>query len=405
MARPSRRIHRRRASVDATTPNHRNPGMPSMSPVHAPPRSVFTAEACACPRDAHERASQAWAARRLATLLGWEFAGAHDPRSPSPQPGRAYFVPDETLTTAQADALGIACEDDLFGGVVPHAFVASKVVTHALPGPGSAAPEGWAHALGAHLAGAVLPGFSVFDPDEVEAAGLRLLALGGQVRLKPAQARGGGGQQLVADPQALREAAAALDPDSIRRYGLVLEQHLDQADTVSVGEIRVAGLRLAYLGRQRQIRDRQGEEVYGGSSLRVVRGGLEALQDHARDATERTALRQVLAYDAAVQAAYPGFYASRRNYDVVAGLDPAGRWRCGVLEQSWRLGGASPAELAALEVFLAGDDGQPLDVSCHESHDPEQAPPPGAQVHFHDPAAVRGPVLKYALVDPVPVLS
>ena len=113
----------------------------------------------------------------------------------------------------------------------------------------------------------------------------------------------------------------------------------------------------------------------------------------------------MLAYDAAVQAAYPGFYASRRNYDVVAGLDPSGRWRCGVLEQSWRLGGASPAELAALEVFLAGDDGPPLDVSCHESHDPEQAPPPGAQVHFHDPAAVRGPVLKYALVDPVPVLS
>ena len=48
------------------------------------------------------------------------------------------------------------------------------------------------------------------------------------------------------------------------------------------------------------------------------------------------------------------FFASRRNYDVVAGLDARGQRRCGVLEQSWRVGGASPAELVALAAFLQG---------------------------------------------------
>ena len=47
----------------------------------------------------------------------------------------------------------------------------------------------------------------------------------------------------------------------------------------------------------------------------------------------------------------PGFFASRRNYDVAQGVDAAGRRRSGVLEQSWRLGGASGAEIAALEAF------------------------------------------------------
>ncbi len=75
-----------------------------------------------------------------------------------------YFVPDETLAAGEAARLGIHDEDDLFGGVVPEAFVASKVITHPLPARDSAAPRGWNHDLAADLATAVLPGFSVFDP-------------------------------------------------------------------------------------------------------------------------------------------------------------------------------------------------------------------------------------------------
>lgn len=360
-------------------------------------RTVYTLYASAQARGAHERASQEWVARRIAALLGWDFGGEHDARRASGQ--RPYFVPDETLTTAQAAALGIEGEDDLFGGVVPHGFVASKVITHPLHSADAAAPEGWAHGLAPRLAGSVLSGFSVFDPDAIEAAGLRLLAAGGTVRIKEAQARGGNGQHLVDDAPGLRAVVARLDPEGVRRHGVVLEQHLERALTCSVGEIRVGGRRLGYLGNQHQVRDRDGRQVYGGSSLRVVDGGLDALQALPGAATGAgaEALRRARRYDAAVAAAYPGFFASRRNYDVVAGEDAQGRPRCGVLEQSWRMGGASPAEILALEAFLRVRPPAALDVSCHESHDPGHAAPPQAQVHFHDPGARRGPVIKYAL--------
>ena len=40
---------------------------------------------------------------------------------------------------------------------------------------------------------------------------------------------------------------------------------------------------------------------------------------------------------------------------MVQGRDARGELRCGVLEQSWRIGGASGAEVAALEVLMQGD--------------------------------------------------
>ena len=41
-----------------------------MPPPHAP-RTVYTLRACTQPRSRHERASQDWVARRLASLCGW----------------------------------------------------------------------------------------------------------------------------------------------------------------------------------------------------------------------------------------------------------------------------------------------------------------------------------------------
>ena len=56
-------------------------------------------------------------------------------------------------------------------------------------------------------------------------------------------------------------------------------------------------------------------------------------------------------YSYAANECFDGFYASRRNYDVAQGRDTAGHPRSGVLEQSWRAGGASCAEMGALEAF------------------------------------------------------
>src|SRR4051794_5614307 len=92
---------------------------------------------------AHERATRAEIARRLSALKGYDFGGAHD--SARDHPGPLYFVPSDTLVGAHAQTLGIRGEHDLFGGVVPHPFVATKAITHPLIEPGAAAPAGWAH--------------------------------------------------------------------------------------------------------------------------------------------------------------------------------------------------------------------------------------------------------------------
>src|SRR5690349_13248873 len=90
----------------------------------------------------HDGITHASIAARLALLKGHHFAGAYDPADrPS---GRVFFVPSATMAgIAAANALGVSTEDDLFGGVVPHPFVATKAITHALVDPDAAAPEGW----------------------------------------------------------------------------------------------------------------------------------------------------------------------------------------------------------------------------------------------------------------------
>ena len=89
---------------------------------------------------AHEQATRAEIARRLAALKGFRYLAEEEAR---PGSGPVYVVPSDTLTAAEADALGIRGEHDLFGGVVPHPFVATKAITHPLVGPDAAAPDGW----------------------------------------------------------------------------------------------------------------------------------------------------------------------------------------------------------------------------------------------------------------------
>ncbi|WP_154586435.1 DUF3182 family protein, partial [Bordetella pertussis] len=74
----------------------------------------------------------------------------------------------ELLGCEYADALPAAARgpDDLFGGVAPHGFVATKAITHALPHDGCAAPAAWSRELGARLSDCVLPGCTVFALDE-----------------------------------------------------------------------------------------------------------------------------------------------------------------------------------------------------------------------------------------------
>src|SRR5688572_24199419 len=246
-------------------------------------------------RGIHEKATRQWAARHLAAILGRTFDGEYT--ADSTHDGHPYFVPDRTLLAAEAERFGIRGPEDLFGGVVPHPFVATKSITHPAPESARDLPDGWSPALGDALAPFVLPGVTVFNLDDARRAGRSLLAAGMPIRSKPGHGIGGSGQRVVATEQELDAAIDSLDAAAIGEAGLVLELNLATATTYSVGVLMVGPIALAYSGTQRTTRNHAGHEVYGGSTLRCRRGSLEDLLRATVDEDERRAVRASIGYD------------------------------------------------------------------------------------------------------------
>ena len=346
----------------------------------------------------HESVTRMEIAKRLARLKGYEFGGEYDGVRPST--GAVYFVPSHTLVGLDtADALGIHGEDDLFGGVVPYPFVGTKTITHPLDEAGAAAPEGWSQAFAIAVEDAVLAGYSAFSAHDASRAGARLLE-GGPVRVKPALAIGGRGQTVVRDRSTLESAIAALDPQALSTYGVVLEQNLTEVTTYSVGQVRVAELVATYYGTQKLTRDNKGAEVYGGSELTVVRGDFDNLLERDMDAETRNAVEEARVYDSAARRCFPGFFASRCNYDIARGRDTDGQRVSGVLEQSWRIGGASGPEIAALEAFRGDRNLDVVRAAGTEVYGDSPAPPRDAIVYFRGVDEEVGLLTKYTVVEP-----
>lgn len=345
----------------------------------------------------HERVVHAALAERLAALLGLTYGGDYDPtRRYEAQP---YLVPSGTVVgMREAQALGLCGEADLFGGVVPQAFVETKAITHPLIRPDAAAPVGWSRDFSTQVKGSVLAGYSVFSLEDARDAGRRLLHEG-SVRIKPVRATGGRGQQRVDDSDALDQALFALDEQELAEYGLVLEAHLEHVTTFSVGQVRVGGRLASYYGTQRLTEDNAGNEVYGGSDLVVVDGDFEALLALDLTETTRLAVSQAQVYDEAASACYRNFFASRRNYDIAQGIDGRGQPRSGVLEQSWRIGGASSAEIAALELFRQGTGARVVRASSLEIYGRERPAPAGATILYQGQDDEVGFVTKCVVVE------
>ena len=106
-------------------------------------------------------------------------------------------MPDDTLIGVDlARRLGIYDEQDLFGGIVPHPFVATKTITHPLVDRTADAPDGWSHDLGDRLRDVVLFGFTAFSRQDARRAGILVLERGA-ARIKPSCGIGGRGQAVV----------------------------------------------------------------------------------------------------------------------------------------------------------------------------------------------------------------
>ena len=349
-------------------------------------------------RAEHDHATCAQIARRLAALKGYDFADKFDERV-ADSPTR-YFVPTDTLIGVDhARALGIVGERDLFGGVAPHSFVATKCISHPLLDESARVPEGWSAEFARRTRGSVLAGFSAFSVEDALRAGLELLKRH-RVRVKRALGIGGRGQVVVTDPDSLEQCLADVDAGEVARCGIALEQDLVDVTTYSVGQVRVDDLLATYCGTQRATPNNKGESVYGGSDLLVARGDFDALLAFVATPSARRAIEHARVYNDAAFECFAGLFASRRNYDVAEGRDGDGRTCSGVLEQSWRVGGASGAEVGALAAFRANPALEAVHASTVEIYGPDAVPPADATVYFHGIDQRVGPITKYSVVKP-----
>ena len=353
---------------------------------------TYSKDAAARP-DGHEASTRRGIAQRLATLAGFDDAGEYDPNGRYVVP--PYFVPAQTLTSEIASRLRIQSEHDLFGAVVPFAFVATKTITHPLLDAVSRAPKGWCPEFPLCVADAVLDGISVFAMQDAVIAARRLFAFG-PVRIKLATGIAGLGQFVVANAADLARALEAIDAEELARSGAVVEQNLTDVTTYSVGQVRVADMVATYYGTQHLTSNNRGAEIYGGSDLVLVRGDFDALLALTLPENIRLAIAQSRVYDEAAAQCFEGLFASRRNYDVAQGLDAAGHRRSGVLEQSWRLGGASGAEIGALEAFRADPSLRTVRAMSREVYGAAPVLPVNATVYFSGNDPHVGPLTKYA---------
>lgn len=345
----------------------------------------------------HDNQTKAHIARSIASLLGADYAGELVAAPAAPPP--ILWVPSDTLLVDEAQRLGVKGPDDIFGGVVPYPHAATKVITHPLIAPDAARPAAWSPAFGTAVRDAVLPGYSAFSLPDAWIAGLALLE-SGAVRLKQADGVGGGGQSVATTELELNEQLAAMGRDAVERHGLVLELNLERLTTYSVGQVRVGPWLATYVGTQYTTPNHRGDEVYGGSQLTLARGDYDQLLQLELSDEARQCVEQALVYHRHALASFPGLLATRCNYDVVLGTDAAGLRHVGVLEQSWRIGGASGAEIAGL---IALRDDPSLAAVCaatHETYEPDAQAPSGGIVHYQGRDAHGGPLLKYASVNP-----
>lgn len=313
----------------------------------------------------HEQAIIKFVGERIARLLGGEYLGEYSKNRA--YDSTLYFVPTDTLLAAEAIKLGIQNPSQLFGGCVPHAFVANKCITHSLVENATTYPEGWSRDFGNSVSHVTLRGYSTFSKADALTAAKDLLKYG-EVRIKAPLARGGNGQAVVETLDDADEFLSTVSSENFKNYGVVLETNLSNETTRSIGTVTVGNIQISYCGSQVTTLNSHGDSVYGGSSIKAVRGNFNDLLKLDWSKEEIVAIGQAMIYDFAADSCFDGFYATRRNYDIAQGYDREHQFCSGVLEQSWRVGGASPAEIAAIEAFANDRELISVQTSCREIH-------------------------------------
>lgn len=216
----------------------------------------------ASPGNVHDRASHRVLLTRIADLLGLSVGEVGETALPIDD---TLFVPADAIERSVADQAGIARTEQILGGVVPAAFVATKAITHGLLHAHAVQPPSWSVAMRGVMGDAALNGYTAFhraDAD-AEAAG-RLLLANGPVQIKDVCAKAGLGQTVVHDAAELAGVLAREEDADLAQCGIVLEENLTDVVTYSVGTVELGGSSISYWGSQNLT-----TTITGGKSMAV----------------------------------------------------------------------------------------------------------------------------------------
>src|SRR5262245_35861947 len=126
--------------------------------------------------------------KAIANIKGFDFGGRY--QGAYDHAGPLFFVPDDTLLTAEASYLGIHSPHHFYGGAAPPPFVNTKAITHGLVDCHAERPRGWSTAFAERVRGIVLPGYTAFSSRDARLAAARMLRHGPLRLKKPLSASG-----------------------------------------------------------------------------------------------------------------------------------------------------------------------------------------------------------------------
>lgn len=291
--------------------------------------------------------------QRFAALLNLKLLASQDTTEhPSLDPNDCYYLPSHTLLQHEAKALGIKSLQDLYGGVVPYPFLLHTTLNHPIHHPSMNSPEGWNNDLALVLQPYVLKGRSAFNTQDALWTAEGMIH-DGPLRIKLTAANAGPSQWIVNNHEEVVDLLNQAQYQPFFEQGVIIEEALDNTVSFSIGQTEIGNHLISYCGEKEVTIDLKGQATYGGSTLSVVQGDYNELEKTLNLEKHKEALRMVQQYEHHIFKAYPQIYASRRNYEVLQGVNNKGQTRLGVLEYSWQADGTSIAELLALEAFAA----------------------------------------------------
>jgi hypothetical protein len=264
---------------------------------------------------------------------------------PEHKPGNTYEVLARTITREQAKTLGIDSPDDFYGGVVDHLQHIEKSALHACLGK---CPSHYSNGFASEIQDAVLPGYSFFDEEGAEEAVNKLSGRFESLRLKLPMNSDGHGQYVVTKREEVLGIINNLDPEIMMNFGAVLEPHLFDVQTISIGEFFGE---YSFIAHQIDDIAEDGRNRYKGANVEVYPRQLSSLgNNYKMDLLQVFLAEKAIKVHNAYSLLDPMF--SRVSYDLLVGRDKNGVVYGGVTDVTARVGGTCPA-LMLVQEFMS----------------------------------------------------